>query len=182
MSIPLLLGFFLMLMVVIVVRWLAVDEIKARIQRRLVQQLEAIIASLPNELPAECADEWRADLATVITMPVTATLYIRALRRSSRELLGEAHAGPHHDVLAAIFSDAPTRAIRAEHRIRLAGRLLPLTVRDRQIREWVDNLACEHETSGDPQRVLRSILLRSVVPLAIGARMRLLHRAFARPR
>jgi hypothetical protein len=168
---------------VLIARTLAISEVKAQIQRRLRQQLEALIASLPDELQAEWGDEWRTELDIIISMPGTSMVFLRSLRRWCRELSGEkAHAGPHHDVLTAIFSDAPARATRAEHRIRFAGRLLPLEVRDRQIREWVDNLVCEHEASGDPQRVLRSILLRSVLPIAIGARMRVLGRVFARPR
>lgn len=70
---------------------------------------------------------------------------------------------------------------RAECRIRAVGRLLPTTVRARQIREWLDEVACACEANEDPRRVVRSILIRSVAPIAIGVRVRRLRHLRARP-
>ena len=50
-------------------------------QRHITASLDATIEMLPDELRAEWADEWRAELAAVITMPLTATQLVRALRR-----------------------------------------------------------------------------------------------------
>jgi hypothetical protein len=71
---------------------------------------------------------------------------------------------------------------RVEQKVKAAGRLLPVAVRDRQIREWLDHLASEREAGRDPRRALRSIMLRSVIPIAVGARARRIHGMFARPR
>lgn len=51
-------------------------------------------------------------------------------------------------------------------------RLLPADIRDRQRREWHDHLDNERESGGVAGRARRSILLRSVVPIAIGSRVR----------
>jgi hypothetical protein len=73
----------------VVARGLAVDEIKGRIQRRITTHLDATIAALPDELQAEWAEEWRADLAMNISMPVAAAQFVRGVRRSARELVHE---------------------------------------------------------------------------------------------
>jgi hypothetical protein len=67
----------------LVVRSLAVDEIKGCVQSRMSASVEATIASLPDELQDEWAEEWRAELAANITMPLTT--------RSSRAGCAAAH-------------------------------------------------------------------------------------------
>jgi hypothetical protein len=69
-------------------------------------------------------------------------------------------------------------ATRDERKLALAARLLPIAVRDRHIHEWLDHLACERETGGDPRHALRSILLRAIVPLAIASHLRRVGRTF----
>ena len=71
---------------------------------------------------------------------------------------------------------------RTEHRLSAAGRLLPANLRERQVREWVDHVESVREAGEDAGRALRSILLRSVVPVAIGSRVRRIGRALARSR
>jgi hypothetical protein len=71
---------------------------------------------------------------------------------------------------------------RDERKVTAAARLLPAALRERQIREWLDHLACEREAGRDPQRALRSILLRSVLPIAVTARARGIGHALARSR
>jgi len=78
----------------LVVRSLAVDEIKGRLQRRITASVEATIDALPEELQAEWADEWRAELATVISMPLTATQFARGVRVSAHELVGARTPAP----------------------------------------------------------------------------------------
>lgn len=68
---------------------------------------------------------------------------------------------------------------RVERRIAVAGRLLPRAVRERQVNEWLDHLACELEDGNDPGRALWSIIFRSLIPIAVMARMRRLGRALA---
>lgn len=70
-----------------ILRALAVDEIRGRVQRRIVASVEATIASLPEELRAEWADEWRSELASVISMPIEAIALARGLRKSASQLI-----------------------------------------------------------------------------------------------
>ena len=70
----------------LIVRALAVDEVRGYIQRRIAASVDAIIASLPTDLQQEWADEWRAELDELISTPVTAALFARGLRRSALEL------------------------------------------------------------------------------------------------
>lgn len=72
--------------VVLVLKGLAVDEVRGRIERRITDRLEATIASIGPELQAAWGDEWRAELATVIKMPVTAAGLVRGLRAAARQL------------------------------------------------------------------------------------------------
>jgi len=59
-------------LLIIVLKALAVDEVRGRVQRRIRQKLEATIESLPEEIQDEWADEWRAELAYLISMPIAA--------------------------------------------------------------------------------------------------------------
>jgi hypothetical protein len=84
-----------------ILKGLALDEVRGRIQRRISASVEATLASLPPELAAEWTDEWRAELAAVISMPVAAARLARGLRHSASQLIGEppfapaeARAGP----------------------------------------------------------------------------------------
>jgi hypothetical protein len=88
-------------------------------------------------------------------------------------------AHEHDPALAAQTYDHGAQ--RAERRLRMVGELLPTAIRDRQVLEWLDEVESEREAGGNPSRVVRSILLRSVIPIAITGRARLLGRAFARP-
>jgi len=60
-----------------------------RIERRITECVEATIATLPPELQDEWANEWRAELATMISAPATAGLFARGLRRSASDLLAD---------------------------------------------------------------------------------------------
>jgi hypothetical protein len=72
---------------VLVLKALAVDQVKGQIQRRITAILDATIASLTPELAAEWGDEWRAELAAVISMPITAARYAWGVRRTAREFI-----------------------------------------------------------------------------------------------
>jgi hypothetical protein len=87
----------------LVARSLAVDEIKGRLQRRITASVEATIAALPDELQAEWGDEWRAELAAVITMPLSAARFARGVRASAHELIAAEAPAP-----AAIDNHAST--------------------------------------------------------------------------
>jgi hypothetical protein len=77
-------------LVVTLVRGMAADEARGRVQRRITASVEATIASLPPELQDEWADEWRGEIAAVISMPLTAALLARGLRDSARQFIAEA--------------------------------------------------------------------------------------------
>jgi hypothetical protein len=84
-----------------ILKALAMDEVRGRIQRHISASIEATIASLPPDLAAEWAEEWRAELAAVKSMPVAAARLARGLRHSASQLIGEppfarveARAGP----------------------------------------------------------------------------------------
>lgn len=89
MSVLLIILTFVGAVAALLTRALAIDEVKGRIQRRITAHLDATIAGLPDELQAEWAEEWRADLAMVITMPLTATQFVRDVRRITGELVAE---------------------------------------------------------------------------------------------
>jgi hypothetical protein len=68
---------------------LLADQVRGHIQRRITARVETTSASLPPEMRAEWAEEWRAELATVISMPLTATRFARGLRQSALQLVAE---------------------------------------------------------------------------------------------
>jgi len=103
---------FVGVLAVAVARALAVDEIKGRVQAAARSSVERTISALPAELQAEWADEWRAELAAVITMPLSAAQYARGLRRSAHELLRGAGLQPDGAV-ADGASTPSTRTRRA---------------------------------------------------------------------
>jgi hypothetical protein len=70
-----------------IVRALLVDEARGRIKRRVIANVETTIASLPEDLQAQWAEEWRAELAATIDMPLAAALFAQGLRRSAAELV-----------------------------------------------------------------------------------------------
>ena len=71
-----------------ILRRLAIDELSGRLEKRISKHLETTIASMTPDLQAEWAEEWRAELAGVLSMPLTAVRCARGLRRSARELMG----------------------------------------------------------------------------------------------
>ncbi len=96
----------------VIVKALAVDEVRGRIQRRVAERLEATIATLPPELQREWADEWRAELRTVISMPIAAARLARGLRLSASELAGErCHSGANLDARVPARSDERRRGM-----------------------------------------------------------------------
>ncbi len=116
MSVLLVILGFVGALVVLVVRSLAVDEIKGRVQRRISASVEATIASLPDELQSEWAEEWRAELAAVTAMPLSAAQFARGLRRSARELVAEPALAP-----VGIREQAPQSPTRRYVRWRFGG-------------------------------------------------------------
>ncbi len=73
-----------------VLRGIAADEVRGRIERRITASVEATIASLPPELQDEWADEWRGEIAAAMSMPITATLLARGLRHSASQFIADA--------------------------------------------------------------------------------------------
>jgi hypothetical protein len=61
----------------------------------------------------------------------------------------------------------PAKPLAGERTLAAIGLLFPSSNRERDIGEWIDHIALEHETGGDTRRVLRSILLRSLIPMLI---------------
>jgi hypothetical protein len=128
-----------------VLRTLAVDQVRGVLQRQISAHLEASIAPLPAELQAEWADEWRAELAATISMPITAARFARGLRNSARHLVGDAALAP-----AAIARPRPRqRMLSASRRtaeawlcrvvqLRLPGRPKPGDSKARRVLEWTD--------------------------------------------
>jgi ABC-2 type transport system permease protein len=74
---------------VMILRALALDEVKGRIQRRITKSVEATIASLPAEMQDEWGEEWRAEIAAVITLPLTAARTAHGLRQSASQLIAD---------------------------------------------------------------------------------------------
>lgn len=72
-----------------VVKALAANEIKGRIERRITAHLDATIAMLPDEVQAQWAEEMRADLAACISMPITAMQFVRGVRLSAGQLIAQ---------------------------------------------------------------------------------------------
>jgi hypothetical protein len=75
-------------------RALALDEVRGRIQRRVEASVEATISSLPSELQEEWADEWRAELAAMKSMPLSAVAFARGLRQTALQLPGASELSP----------------------------------------------------------------------------------------
>lgn len=74
---------------VAVARALVVDEAKGQLRRRTAASVERTIDSMSLELQEEWAEEWRADLAKIESMPFTALRFAANLRRTARELTRE---------------------------------------------------------------------------------------------
>jgi hypothetical protein len=87
-----------------------------------------------------------------------------------------------HQGQEALVDEIPSLTLAQKRTVTAAARLLPVALRERQLREWLDHLECERETARDLQRALWSILLRSVIPIAVTARARSIGHVFARPR
>jgi hypothetical protein len=74
---------------VLIAKALVVDEARGRVQRRLSRHLETTIASLPEPVRDEWAEEWRNELAAITTMPFTAASFVRHVRQSASQMVGE---------------------------------------------------------------------------------------------
>jgi len=68
-------------------RGLVAHEINGRLQRHAREHLGRTISALPDELQAEWAEEWRAELGAVITMPLTAAQFVHGARRAAARLV-----------------------------------------------------------------------------------------------
>ena len=95
-------------LLVAIARAFAVDEARGYVQNRVRADVEATIASLPPELREEWGEEWRAELAAVISMPLTAIHFARGLRQAAARLSHEAAPAqsqrvPFEHVLQSLF-------------------------------------------------------------------------------
>jgi DNA-binding NarL/FixJ family response regulator len=95
----------------------AVDEARGYFQNRVRADVEVIIASLSPELQEEWADEWRKELAAMISMPLTAIRFVRGLRQSAASLVGQ-----HETEQATTGDRAPSTSREV---------VVPTTTRDR---------------------------------------------------
>lgn len=94
-------------LLVLVLRSIATDEVRALIERHIADRVEASIAALPPELRDEWADEWRAELASMRSTPVRAAKFARGLRQSAVELTANsAHTGSARNAVAGYPSSA----------------------------------------------------------------------------
>lgn len=71
---------------ILVLKSLAVDQLRGYVKQRILASLEATIHALPPELQAEWADEWRAEMAAAIEMPLSAALLARGISNSGQRL------------------------------------------------------------------------------------------------
>lgn len=76
-------------LVLALLRAVAVDEVRGRIQRRLRASVEATIASLPVEVQAEWGEEMRSDFEQVASMPLTALRFVVGLHEVAAALAGD---------------------------------------------------------------------------------------------
>lgn len=101
---------------VAIFRVMATDELRGHIARRISASVEATITLLPPELQDQWADEWRAEIAAAVSMPLTAALLARGLRRSAIQLIAEAglaHASARPQAHRSAITRAPKRALAA---------------------------------------------------------------------
>lgn len=73
----------------LVVRSLVADEARGRLARRLEGDLERTISALPIDLQDEWGDEWRAELAALQKMPLTAMSFVRGVARTAGGLVAD---------------------------------------------------------------------------------------------
>jgi len=104
----------LLAILLLLARALLVDEVRGRIRRRIAHHLEVTIASLSKELQDRWAEEWRADLAEVIQMPLEALKFARNVRRSAHQLAGEPGATLDGSTLPDVGDCATTVAALCE--------------------------------------------------------------------
>jgi hypothetical protein len=108
-------------------RGLLGDEARGRVQRQIVASVEATIASLPQHLQDEWAEEWRSDLAETISLPITAAIFARNLRRSAAAL--------------GCARDTGQRTVPAElARNDIASRSMPNGAPRRVAARWLSNM------------------------------------------
>jgi len=117
-------------------RALALDEIRARIQRRAEASVEVSIASLSPSLQEEWGAELRAELASMSSMPLTASAFARGLRRTVGQLEEAALPAPASSGVAKagkLRDRAPAKRVRKvagllQRRTPTAASLLIITV------------------------------------------------------
>jgi len=89
MSVALLIAVFIAGLGVAIAKGILTKEIQGRIERRIKRSVEATIASLPETLQAEYAEEWRAELAVAMAMPLTAAAFACGLRATAAVLASQ---------------------------------------------------------------------------------------------
>jgi hypothetical protein len=114
-------------LLVMILKALAVDQVRGQVQRRIRASVEAAIDSLPPELQVEWADEWRAELEAVITLPLTAARFARGLHQSAIQLVGEPTLVP---ASTAAKPSQPSRALERSNRFISASR--------QKLENWID--------------------------------------------
>jgi hypothetical protein len=120
----------LLAILLLLARALVVDEVRGRMRRRIVHHLEVTIASLSKELRDGWAEEWRADLAEVIDMPLEAMKFVRNVRQSAHQLADEPCAALNGPALHDVGDRAATVAALCD---RIAADNLP-------VRRWAVSL------------------------------------------
>jgi len=65
---------------------LMIEEIRGRIERHACASVERAIASMPPQLQALRANKWRAEFATLESMPLSAIAFARRLQQRASRL------------------------------------------------------------------------------------------------
>ena len=76
-------------LLLLIARGLLTDELKGRIQQRTRAHLDATLDALAPEVCARWEEEWRAELAAKLGMPVTAWQLVHGIRATAAELVAE---------------------------------------------------------------------------------------------
>jgi len=109
-----------------IVRGLAGDELKGRLHRHTRYHVETAIASLPAEIEARRAAELRAELAEMISMPLTAAQWARRLRRSTT-------------LIQATIASLPAE-MQAKRAVELHAQLAEILSNPLKTRRWARDL------------------------------------------
>ncbi len=139
-------------LVTALVRGVVVDELKRWLQMRATRRLERAIDQLPEDVREEWADSWRAQFATLMSLPLTALRFELAVRRMPGTLrsaemslertiaalspeLRDEWADEWRAELASIAED-PLTAARWARGIRRSARALTTPGLDRVMPDW----------------------------------------------